>query len=137
MRNKPRKIILDTNLFISFLITRNYTQLNHILFSKKWTLVFDDELIRELIEVARRPKFRRFFTTADIEDLLIVLYKHGDFVTVKTKVNVCRDPKDNFLLALAADSEAEFLLTGDQDLLVIKKYNNTIIITIADFIELN
>src|SRR5258708_15368152 len=119
MRNKPRKIIIDTNLFISFLITKNYTQLNHFFFSKKWALIFSDELIRELIEVAQRPKFRRFFSAADIEDLLVVLYKHGDFVTVKTDVTICRDPKDNFLLALAIDGEAEFLLTGDQDLLVL------------------
>lgn len=99
-------------------------------------MVFSDELIRELIEVARRPKFRRFFVAADIEGLLTMLHKHGDFVTIKTDVSVCRDPKDNFLLALAADSEAEFLLTGDQDLLVIEKYNNTTIITIADFLRL-
>src|SRR5882762_6002823 len=100
MRNKPRKIIIDTNLFISFLITKNYTQLNNILFSKKWALIFSDELIGELIDVVKRPKFRRFFSTADIEDLLIALYKHGNFIDVKTEVTICRDLKDNFLLAL-------------------------------------
>jgi putative PIN family toxin of toxin-antitoxin system len=68
MPDKPRKIILDTNLFISFLITGNFTKLNQFLFSREWTLIFSDELIRELIEVAHRPKFRRFFATAEIED---------------------------------------------------------------------
>jgi putative PIN family toxin of toxin-antitoxin system len=136
MRNRHRKIIIDTNLFISFLITRNYTRLNDILFSTEWLLIFGDELIGEMVEVARRPKFRRFFSITDIEDLLTTLYKHGRFVAVKTEVSVCRDPKDNFLLALAVDGQAEFLLTGDQDLLVLEKYDKTIIITIADFIQL-
>jgi predicted nucleic acid-binding protein len=52
-------------------------------------------------------------------------------------VDVCRDPKDNFLLALAVDSGADFLLTGDKDLLVLKIYNNTIITTIGDFLQAN
>jgi predicted nucleic acid-binding protein len=37
------------------------------------------------------------------------------------------------LLALAVDGKANFLLTGDNDLLVLKKYQETIIITISDF----
>jgi putative PIN family toxin of toxin-antitoxin system len=136
MRNKPRKIIIDTNIFISFLITKNYTQLNKFFFSKEWVLIFSIELIEELIEVSRRPKFRRFFSAADIEDLLTMLYNNGDFIDVKTEVAICRDPKDNFLLALAIDGEAEFLLTGDQDLLVFGTYENTSIMSISDFLKI-
>jgi len=94
-------------------------------------------LITELIEVAKRPKFRRFFSATDIEDLLIVLYKHATFVTTKTEIAVCRDPKDNFLLAMAYDAKADFLLTGDQDLLILGNFHNTTILTISDFLKLN
>jgi len=41
-----------------------------------------------------------------------------------------QDPKDNFLLALAIDSDADFLVTGDQDLLSLKTIENTVIITL-------
>ena len=58
-----------------------------------------------------------------------------DLIAVKSIVNVCRDIKDNFLLALAKDGKADYLLTGDQDLLVIKKFGKTKITTIASFIE--
>ena len=47
------------------------------------------------------------------------------------------DPKDNFLLNLAVDSKADFLLTGDKDLLVLGKVGDTKIMTISDFLELS
>jgi uncharacterized protein len=49
-------------------------------------------------------------------------------------VAVCRDEKDNFLLSLAFDGNADFLITGDQDLLELKKYKRTRIMTITDFL---
>jgi len=135
MANKSRRIILDTNLWISFLITKDYTRLDNILFSKKCILVFSTELLEEFLEVAKRPKFRSFFSSSDIEDLLELLNEYADFVKVVTKVKMSRDPKDDFLLALAVDGKADILLTGDQDLLVFAKYNNTTIITISDFFD--
>ena len=53
----------------------------------------------------------------------------GLFIDIQSVVTVCRDPKDNYLLALAKDAKADFLITGDQDLLVLKifrrdGYNN-------------
>ena len=59
-----------------------------------------------------------------------------DLIEVESVVNICRDIKDNFLLALAKDGNADYLLTGDKDLLVIKKFGKTKITTIVDFLEL-
>lgn len=61
MQNKIIRIIIDTNLWISFLITKNFTKLDKIIFSNKVILIFSKELLEEFIEVARRPKFRLFF----------------------------------------------------------------------------
>jgi len=60
MPNKPVRIILDTNLWISFLITKDYSKLDGILFSGDCLLVFSQELIDEFISVANRPEFRIF-----------------------------------------------------------------------------
>jgi hypothetical protein len=57
----------------------------------------------------------------------------AEFVNVASDVDLCRDPKDNFLLSLALDGEADYLLTGDNDLLVLEKVGETKIIKIADF----
>ncbi len=58
-----------------------------------------------------------------------------DLIAVQSIVTICRDPKDNFLLALAKDSKADYLLTGDNDLLDIKNFGKTKIITINNFFE--
>lgn len=99
------------------------------------TLVFSEELIQEFITVSSRPKFENHFTEADIEDLLRIFDLYGKLIAVTTRVNDCRDFKDNFLLNLAIDSEADFLVTGDSDLLDLQKINKTQIITIKDLFE--
>lgn len=135
MQNNVSRIIIDTNLWISFLITKDFTKLDEIIFSRKTTLVFSQELLDEFIEVAKRPKFRRFFSSSDIEEILETIDEYADFVKVKTKTEACRDPKDNFLLSLAKDGNADFLLTGDNDLLDLTKFGKTTIITISDFLQ--
>lgn len=108
MRRKASRIILDTNLWISFLISRDFSKLDELLFTKSCTLVFSQELIDEFIIVAKRPKFRRFFSEADIEDILETIDEYADFVDVKVTIDVCRDPKDNFLLSLSQDGKVDF-----------------------------
>ena len=46
------------------------------------------------------------------------LWEAARLVKPAAEVDVCRDPKDNHLLALALDGEAQYLITGDSDLLV-------------------
>ncbi|MGZ5191833.1 MAG: putative toxin-antitoxin system toxin component, PIN family, partial [Flavisolibacter sp.] len=57
-----------------------------------------------------------------------------DLVEIESIVTICRDPKDNFLLALAKDGKADYLLTGEKDLLELKKFGKTKIQTISTFI---
>lgn len=62
-----------------------------------------------------------------------IIERYADYVIVTSNVDLCRDDKDNFLLSLAKDSEADFLITGDKDLLVLKKFEETRIVTIAEY----
>lgn len=135
MQNKVSRIIIDTNLWISFLITKDFTKLDEIIFSRNGILIFSQELLDEFLEVARRPKFRRFFSSTDIEEILETIEEYAEFVKVQTQIEVCRDPKDNFLLSLSIDGNADVLLTGDKDLLEINKFGETIILTISEFLQ--
>lgn len=135
MQNKVSRIIIDTNLWISFLITKDFTKIDEIIFSRQGILVFSQELLDEFLEVARRPKFRRFFSASDIEDILETIDEYADFIKVQTKIEVCRDTKDNFLLSLSVDGNADFLLTGDKDLLELTNFGETTIITISEFLK--
>jgi putative PIN family toxin of toxin-antitoxin system len=135
MKNKVSRIIIDTNLLISFLITKNFTRLDEIIFSKKCVLIFSRELLEEFLTVAKRPKFRRFFSSSDIEEILETIQEYAEFIEVTSKTEVCKDPKDNFLLSLSLDGNADFLLTGDNDLLILTKFRKTSIVTISDFLD--
>ena len=134
MPNNPKRIIIDTNLWISFLITKDFSGLDEFIFSGRYQLVFSEELINEFIEVSKRLKFRRYFSLLDLEKLIESIETYAIFITVKTNITLCRDNKDNFLLSLSVDGNADFLLTGDKDLLILQKVENTTIITITEFL---
>lgn len=130
------RLILDTNLWISFLISKNFTQLDDLLFIKGARLIFSKELLEEFLDVVKRPKFLKFFSPQDSEELLEVIQDYSEFIIVKSDVKLCRDEKDNFLLSLAKDSEADYLITGDHDLLILKSIEKTKIVTMTDFLTL-
>jgi predicted nucleic acid-binding protein len=54
-------------------------------------------------------------------------------VIIDTKVDICRDPKDNFLLALAKDASAHFIISGDNDLLTLESFALAKIISYKEF----
>jgi putative PIN family toxin of toxin-antitoxin system len=127
------RIIIDTNLWISFLLTKKFSFIDKLLSQNKVQLLFCRELLDELMEVIERPKLQKFFKSNDKKIILDLIARYADYVAVTSNVTVCRDEKDNFLLSLAKDSKANFLITGDKDLLVIKRFENTEIVTIAEY----
>ena len=73
------------------------------------------------------------------QDFLNIVNKYSQFIEIKSKINICRDVEDNKFLELLKDSNAEFLITGDQDLLSLKtiaEYQNQIV-TPREFITLD
>ena len=130
---KSKKIILDTNLWISFLITKDYSFLDKYIENGKARLFFSEELIQEFLTIAKRPKLQKYFTDKDIEHLLHTFDNFGILIKVTSQIKLCRDYEDNFLLNLAVDSKADYLATGDKDLLEIINIEKTKIITIREF----
>ena len=57
-------------------------------------------------------------------------------IEIKSEVSICRDPKDDYLLALAKDSQADFLITGDRDLLILEQFRETQIVTYQNFLKI-
>ena len=97
-------------------------------------MLFSDELLNEFIEVASRPKFKKYFTLTDLQELLIQIKGRGQFVIIKSSTLICRDPKDNFLLSLSKDGKASHLITDDKDLLDLKRFGRTQITTLRKYL---
>jgi putative PIN family toxin of toxin-antitoxin system len=136
MPGKNNRVIIDTNLWISFLLGKKYTFLDSLFKNSQIVLLFSKELLDEFVEVSTRTKFKRYFSAKDLQDLITNIKTHGEFVLVTSTVTICRDPKDNFLLSLAKDGKASFLITGDKDLLEIRRFGKTKILTATEFSSL-
>lgn len=133
-KNKPLRPIIDTNLWVSFITSNKQRLLDHLLFNGNARLLFSTELTTEIQETITKPKLKKFFKANAVEEMLLAFEPFIEIVEVESIATACRDTKDNFLLALAKDGKADYLLTGDKDLLDIKKFGKTKIKTIAAFI---
>ena len=110
--DKPFRIIVDSNIWISFLIGKSLKGLQNYIDAKKVLIITSTEQIQELAEVFQKPKIKRYFTTEQVTEFFELLDESSVYVNLKTKTNFCRDVKDNYLLSLAIDSNADFLITG-------------------------
>jgi putative PIN family toxin of toxin-antitoxin system len=131
--HKKTKVIIDTNLWISFLISREYEKMDFLFSSGRICLLFSERLFAEFIRVVSREKFRKYFSESDINELSVKMKKVAKIVQTKSIQTQCRDSKDNFLLELAVDGKADYLITGDNDLLELKTVNKTKIVKMNDF----
>lgn len=134
-RISPIRVVIDTNLWVSFLITGNYRQLDRIVTSNRITILFSHELLEELDGTFNKPKLAKHFSSDALERMLRTFDPYITLVSVRSSVQTCRDPKDDFLLALAQDGKADILVTGDRDLLVLGHFGRTHIMTIREFLE--
>lgn len=134
-KNKPLRVIIDTNIWISFIISKKLTLLDGHIFSGKIRILLNENLLSEIKTTIEKPKLQKYFLTQGLEKMLNAFDVFIDLIEIKSSVSVCRDPKDDFLLSLAKDGKADYLITGDKDLLNLGKFRKTKILTITDFLN--
>jgi putative PIN family toxin of toxin-antitoxin system len=142
MQTKPR-VVLDTNLFVSGIISPAGTpnKLLQLWEQDRITLLTSPELLAEVENVLQRDSIKQKYqlTEERISELLTSLHQITEQVIPLTPLPLhSRDPKDDKLLALALGGTADFLITGDNDLLVLDgntALENLRIITAAAFLQ--
>lgn len=80
-----------------------------------------------------RDKIRRYFPVESVAELIGFLEIVAEKVEIQPKHFICRDPKDNFLLDLIDFSKADYLVTGDRDLLEHNPFKTAKILTPGEF----
>jgi putative PIN family toxin of toxin-antitoxin system len=88
MAAKKHRIILDTNLWISFLLSKEFSKLDKLLLHGKAKLLFSEELIEEFLSVVTRPKLKKYFTHSDVQNLLATIYEIAEFIDVKSDIAI-------------------------------------------------
>lgn len=132
-KRKQIKVIIDTNLWISFLIGKRLKNLQNLISENQVIIVISDQILEEIEIVTKRPKISKYFPENKAIEFISFLKVIGDSVKIKSNTCICRDDKDNFLLSLAKDGKADYLVTGDKDLLVIGLFEKTKIIDFNEF----
>jgi len=134
------RLVIDTNILVSALLAGTSLPAHLItLWREGWfDLLTSAEQLDELMRMTRYPKIRERLTPALAGRLINELRDIAVVVKDLPTVTVCPDPYDNYLLAMTATGRADFLVTGDKrDLLGLRLYEGTRIITVRDFLALN
>ena len=128
-------VIIDTNLWISFLIGHQTQLVRRMLTDLRFDVYVCSRLIEEICDVASRDKIRKYVSEAELDDLLAIIHAFCQFATIEAEVapTAVRDPKDLYLLALADTIGAEYIVSGDADLTDLGQYKQTRIMKLADF----
>lgn len=132
------RVIVDTNILLSALINPHGipAQLIDAWRAARFELVTSREQLLELGEVARRPQLRKYIVPARVGRFINDLRMLAQIISRLPRVDRSRDPGDNFLLAMAEASGADYLVTGDKrDLLVLKIHERTQILTARALLE--
>lgn len=126
---RPR-LVFDTNVLISGLLTDNSVPQKIFDYAQtKAILLISEETFQELAEVLTQSKFDRYITLEKRAKFLNLLNLKAEMIEIKTKINLCRDPKDNKFLELAVNGKANYLISGDQDLLILNPFQKISILS--------
>jgi putative PIN family toxin of toxin-antitoxin system len=133
------KAVLDTQAFVRALIDpKSRSGLLLSRFVDRFTIVVSPQVLQEILEVLFRSELTEKYQRLgeiDIENVISLLAKAGVVEPGET-VTICRDPDDDKFLECATAGKADYIVSEDKDLLVIKEYQRVRIINTETFLDL-
>jgi uncharacterized protein len=135
MSSKAR-YAFDTNVIVSSLLFKNGNPSKAFRYAlKHGEVLLSLELLEELSDVLGREKFDRFVTSDERDEFLETFVERAMLVEIIERVQECRDPKDDKILELALNGQAEYIVSGDKDLLVLNPFHSVKIVTAEEFLR--
>jgi len=128
------KAVIDTNIWISALLKSSLTRpILEAFAAGKFIPVISVKLLKELLDTLSKSEIKKLLHPDESKELIALIDEKSVKREPTIEVNACRDPEDNFILALSKASQAP-LVTLDKDLLVLSKEFN--IISPKEFLQL-
>lgn len=122
----PPKLVLDANIIVSaFFWDGNEAELFRKIEQEKSLFFISQEILQEVEQVINRPKFKQAMVTANAtqDQLIQKIISLAHFVIgPKLNIKACRDPQDNKVLECAVHAKADYIVSGDEDLLMLKNF---------------
>ena len=144
-RENKLRVVIDTNLIISALIVPDSTpnKLIRAWQNNLYVPVISHQLINELEEVSKRNKFKKYHLLQTQMNKIIENFKSSTELAVALPIKELplhsRDPKDDKLLSCAFGANADYLISGDLDILDLNgntKLGKLKIISAKEFLDL-
>jgi putative PIN family toxin of toxin-antitoxin system len=136
MIRTERRFVFDTNTLVSALLfPRSKPASAFRRAFETGVLLVSVETLDELARVLSRPKFEPYVAAAERTLFLGRYAEAATLVAVTERIALCRDPRDDRFLELAAVGAADYLVTGNEDLLVLGRFRTTRILTPAEFLD--
>jgi len=124
------RFVLDTNVLISALLFKTSVPFRAIeLAEKQGIILYSEATLNELEQVLNRKKFNKYLSLEDRQLFLLKFISSSQLVSITENITVCRDEKDNQFLELAVSGNANLIVTGDMDLLVLSPFQSVEIVT--------
>jgi putative PIN family toxin of toxin-antitoxin system len=104
-----------------------------------YTIILPQDVVTELTKkIAEKPYLAENISTKQMRELVAVLGIVAQVIpTITDEIpEISRDKKDDYLLAYAAVGEADYILTGDEDLLILQKVGHVKIVGVVEFYQL-
>lgn len=135
------RAVLDTNVFVSGLIGVNSPprQIVDAWLDGRFTLVTSLYLVDELAHVLTYPRIvkRIRLDESEVDAILAALLSQAEMAPGELELpGVTRDPKDDAVVACAVEGEADYIVSGDEDLLVLNVYKEVKIVTPRQFMSI-
>jgi putative PIN family toxin of toxin-antitoxin system len=132
------RAVMDTGVLISALIKRQGTTGDILLALRdgRYIMIYSTEILVEIIDVLGRSEFRNKYHIEpdDITALINLIRLRGELVTTQIKITACRDSKEDKFLEAALAAEADCIVSGDTDLLVLSPFDNIPVLRPAEFL---
>ena len=134
---KTNRIVFDTNVLVSALMfPRSVPRQAFNLAYSTGKILASTATTLELEEVLSRKKFEKYFSMEERIQFVARFFADAEIIEIKEKITACRDRKDDKFLELAANGKADYIITGDQDLLVLHPFQNIVIISVSDYLKI-
>lgn len=129
------RFVADNNVLISNLLLYNSVPARALRMAlERGIMLTSTAALDELTEVLSRPKFDSYVSVTARSEFIRKIHRISVEVEIIRKVQVCRDPKDDKFLEIAVNGDADLILTGDKDLLVLDPFEDIAIIKPGDFL---
>lgn len=134
---KTERFAFDTSVVISAVCFEHSKPAQVFFHALKHGIVLaSPAVLDEWHAVLRRNKFDAYLSMESRERFLDRVFLAVTLVEIEERIQICRDPRDDMFLELAAGGNADFLITGDADLLVLHPFRSTSILTPDQFLSL-